>query len=254
MGDATVVLVHGGGATRRAWDRVLAHLPGPTLAVDLPGRGEVPADLASVTVEDEVEAVVRAIRADGAGPVVLVAHSSGGLVVPGVVAALGGAAHLGGRVAHVVLVAALVPPEGGCGLDCMKPHHRDGLVAALDAAAAAGGPPITLPGPPADPEPFRTAYGGEALTDDELAFVVDPVRCVPDTVHHYLQPVRWSEAGPVPVTYVLTEADRPVPPAAQEAMVGRLPHPPALVRLPTGHLPMVTHPAELGAVAARALP
>lgn len=244
-GAMTTVLIHGGGATARAWDRVVPRLPGPVLAVDLPGRAGVPGDLASITVEDEVAAVVGAVRSHAPeGPVVLVAHSSGGLVVPGVVAALEG------RVAHVVLVAALVPPEGGCGLDCMKPRHREGLVAVLEATAENGGPPVTLPGPPDDPEPFRVAYGGEPLGDDDLAFVVDPARCVPDTVHHYLQPVRWSVAGAVPVTYVLTEADRPVAPAMQEEMVARLPEPPRVVRIPTGHLPMVTAPDALAAIVA----
>ncbi|HMJ74533.1 MAG TPA: alpha/beta hydrolase [Iamia sp.] len=247
--EVAVVLVHGGGATGRTWDRLVPLLGRPAIAVDLPGRGAVPADLATITVADEVAAVVATVEAGTAapaGPVVLVAHSSGGLVVPGVVAALGD------RVRAVVLVAALVPPEGGCGLDCMKPAHREGLRATVEQAAAAGGPAITLPGPPADPEPFRTAYGGDPLSDDELAFVVDPARCVADTVHHYFQPVHWSEAAGVPVTYVRTARDRPVRPEAQEEMVARLPGA-TVVELDTGHLPMVTHPALLAEVIETAL-
>src|SRR5580765_722739 len=133
------VLVHGGGSTARYWDRVVPLLDGPVLAVDLPGRGHKPADLAWLTVEQEVESVVADIEASAIDePIVLVAHSSGGLVVPGVVAALGR------RVARVVLNAALVPPEGGCGLDCLKPHQREGLVAAVEDARA-NGTAITLP-------------------------------------------------------------------------------------------------------------
>jgi pimeloyl-ACP methyl ester carboxylesterase len=238
----TFVLVHGGGSTARFWDRVVPRLDVPTLAVDLPGRNGKPADLATLTVDDEVASVLDDITAAAPmGPIVLVAHSSGGLVVPGVVAGLRG------RVEQVVLSAALVPAEGGCGLDCMQPRHAEGLRLAVEHAAQ-DGTVITLPGPPADPEPFRTAYGGDPLDDETLAFVADPLRCVPDTVHHYFQPVCWSAAGAVPVTYLVNERDRPIPTALQDQMVARLPHPARVVRLPGGHAPAVTDPAGFAAL------
>jgi pimeloyl-ACP methyl ester carboxylesterase len=241
-------LVHGGGATSAFWDRLIPLLDASARAVDLPGRGARPADLATITVDDEVASVVADL---GGGPgadlgdeIVLVAHSSGGLPVPGIVA------DLRARIAHVVLIAALVPPEGGCGLDCMQPRHRDGLRSVVEASGP-GDPAITLPGAPADPEPFRTAYGGDPLDDDTLAFVVDPRRCVPDGVHHYFQPVHWSGVAGVPVTYVLTERDRPVPTAMQEEMAARLPGPVTVVRLDTGHIPPVTHPDLVADLLAR---
>jgi len=233
----TFVLVHGGGSTARFWDRVVPLLDQPALAVDLPGRASHPTDLATITVDDEVASVVGDIEAAGVDDIILVAHSSGGLVVPGVVDAVRD------RLDRIVLNAALVPPEGGCGLDGMQPRHAAGLAAAVEAAKA-DGTTITLPGPPADPEQFRGAYGEDLLSDDDLVFVVDPVRCVPDTIHHYFQPVRWSLARGVPVTYVLNERDRPIPPDLQEEMIGRLPDPPAVVRLATGHLPAITHPDQ----------
>ncbi|HEX4822238.1 MAG TPA: alpha/beta hydrolase [Acidimicrobiales bacterium] len=235
------VLVHGGGSTARYWDRVAPLLDGTVLAVDLPGRNDKPADLATLTVDQEVDSVLSDIDASGRDdPVVLVAHSSGGLVAPGVVAALGD------RVERVVLNAALVPPEGGCGLDCLKPNQREGLKLAVEDATR-NGTAITLPGPPADPEGFRTAYGGDPLDDDDLAFVVDPLRCVPDTVHHYFQPIHWSRAADVPVTYILNERDRPIPPATQETMIGWLPQRATVVRMRGGHLPAVTDPEEFAA-------
>lgn len=239
----TYVLVHGGGSTGRFWDRLQPLLLGDSLAVDLPGRGAHPADLASVTVDDEVASVVADVREAGVRDgIVLVAHSSGGLVVPGVVAGLGG------QVERIVLNAALVPSEGGCGLEGMQPAHAEGLAAAV-VAARESGTAITLPGAPEDPERFRRTYGGDPLDDATLAYVVDPVRCVPDGVHHYFQPVHWSHVGDrVPVTYVVNDRDRPIPTPLQEEMVGRLPVAPVVVRLDCGHIPAVTHPEDFAAL------
>jgi pimeloyl-ACP methyl ester carboxylesterase len=245
----SLVLIHGGGSTARFWDRLLPYLEGQVLAVDLPGRAGKPADLGTLSVEEEVASVVADIRTSALDrPITLVAHSSGGLVVPGVVAALEG------RIDGIVLNAALVPEEGGYGIDCMKERHREGLRLTV-AAAEREGRVITLPGPPADPESFRNAYGGDPLDADTLAFVVDPVRCVADTVHHYFQPVFWSMTAGVPTVYVLNERDRPVPPETQEKMASRLPPPGRpVIRVDSGHLLPVTAPSVLAEILASVVP
>ncbi len=241
----TYLLIHGGGSTARFWDRLVPLLDGPVLAVDLPGRAGKPADLMTLSIDDEVASILADVEAAALpDPVVVVAHSSGGLDVPGVVAGL---RERGRQVDHIVLLAASVPAEGGCGLDCMQPRHAEGVRWAMDHARSTG-EPITTSGPPADPEKFRRAYGGDPLDDDTLAYVVDPARCVADTMHHYFQPVHWSTVDDVPVTYVLTEHDNPVPAALQEEMVGRLPSPPTLIRLATGHIPAVTDPAAFAEI------
>jgi pimeloyl-ACP methyl ester carboxylesterase len=229
------VLIHGGAVSGRFWDLLVPHLRHPALAIDLPGRGDKPADPMAFTVDDGVRSVVEDVRAAGLADrdLVLVAHSSGGLFTPGVAAALAP------RVRHIVLSAASVPPEGGCGLDCMKASHRERTVQAIEAARRDGWV-LTTPGPPEDPEQSRTSYGVE-LSDELLAFVNDPVRNVKDSMNIYFQPVSWASVAEVPVTYLKNLRDRPVPVALQDEMIGRLPQV-EVVELDTGHIPAITEP------------
>ena len=54
----TMVLVHGGGLGKNCWEPLLPFLDGDVVAVDLPGRGDRPADLSKVGIADFVDAVV----------------------------------------------------------------------------------------------------------------------------------------------------------------------------------------------------
>jgi pimeloyl-ACP methyl ester carboxylesterase len=233
------LLVHGGSSTGRFWDRLVPHLEAPVLAVDLPGRAGKPADMMELTVDDCVVSVLDdAAEAGLDDEVVVVAHSSGGLVVPGIVAGLDG------RTRHIVLNAASVPPEGGTGLDCMQPRHRAGVEIFVDAARR-DGQVVTTPTPD-DPERLRTSYG-EELDDETLAYISDPVRIVTDSFNLYYQPVYWSSIGDTPVTYVRNLRDRPIPLQLQDEMLSRLPgvH---VVDMDCGHIPPVTRPEEFAAI------
>src|SRR5262245_48074262 len=53
-----VVLVHGSNLSAACWDSVVAHMHAPAVAVDLPGRGNRPADILTVTLADCVDAVI----------------------------------------------------------------------------------------------------------------------------------------------------------------------------------------------------
>lgn len=239
------LLLHGGGMTGRFWDRLVPLLDGAVLAVDMPGRRgkpTPPGGLGALTVDDEVASVLADVEAAGRvalpGPVVVVAHSSGGLPVPGIVAGL---VERGVEVAAVVLDAASVPPEGGCGLECMRERHAEGVRLAFDLADGDPGKLVVL-GAPADPEKLRTSYGGDPLDDETLGWILDPERLVPDSMNLYFQPVHWSQvpAG-IPVTYVVNTLDRAMPPEKQEEMAARLPGTPTVLRLEAGHLAPVTH-------------
>jgi pimeloyl-ACP methyl ester carboxylesterase len=237
----TFVLIHGGGVSSGFWDRLLPHLDTPTLAVDLPGRAGKPFDPMTFTVEEGVRSIVADVNATVPdGEIVLVAHSSGGLFVPGVAAALAP------RVVHIVLSAASVPPEGGLGLDAMQPKHRARLTAGMDAARRDGWE-LRTPPPPDDPEAVRGTYGGKPLDDDLVAFVTDPRRWVQDSMNFYYQPVSWAAAAGIPVTYVKHLQDRAVPMELQTEMCSRLPNA-RIVEIDTGHAPAITDPQLFAAV------
>jgi pimeloyl-ACP methyl ester carboxylesterase len=235
----TFLLIHGGASTGRFWDRVVDRLGSAAFAVDLPGRGSRPADLATFTLDAAAASVVADVQAEAPdGPVVVVAHSSGGLVVPRVADALGA------RVTGVVLSSASVPPEGGNGLDCMKRSHRDRLVPVVEQARAEGRTLVTPV--PTDPEALRESYG-ERLDDETLAFVADPARLVEDSFEVYFQPVHWSTVT-APTTYLRAERDTAVPVALQDEMIARLPGAPDVRSWDCGHIPPVTRPDEFAAL------
>jgi pimeloyl-ACP methyl ester carboxylesterase len=232
----SVVLLHGGSTSSRQWDLVVERLAAPALALDVPGRGDRPADVERLTLTQALDS----LEADAgtAGPVILVAHSSGGLLVPGLVD------RLGRRVRRVILVAASVTVDGGTGMDCMKPRHAEGL-RAMRAASRRGVARAVTPAEPPSAERLRTAWG-TSLTDEQIAFVTHPSRWVSDTINFYDEPLDWSAVRELPCYYVMTVYDTAVPPELQEVMASRVAA--AIVPLASGHLPHVTMPDAMAAL------
>ncbi|MFI5046616.1 MAG: alpha/beta fold hydrolase, partial [Acidimicrobiia bacterium] len=107
--------MHGAGHTSLVWQSVRDHLRHPSVAVDLPGRRDRPADITSVSIESAAASAALDVRAAANGRLVLVGHSAGGIVLPAL------AARLDGRVDHLVFVAGLCAPEGGAALDVFLP-------------------------------------------------------------------------------------------------------------------------------------
>ena len=115
-----LVLVHGGAHAGDCWDLTIdeIHRLEPdldVLAVDLPGRRGKPGDLRTVTIADWVDSVVADIEDTGFDDVVLVAHSLGGVSVPGVTTKLGAS-----RVREMVFASAFIPPDGTAVVDTLS--------------------------------------------------------------------------------------------------------------------------------------
>jgi pimeloyl-ACP methyl ester carboxylesterase len=197
----TLVLVHGGTKTSTMWDDVGRHLQAPWLAVDLPGRRYRPADLSKVTRDDWTLAVQRDI--EPLGEVVLVGHSSGGYVIPGV------AARAPEQVRRLVFVAATVPAEGARPVDYLKPGLKEMTLESerhlFDSTAG------------------RTIGGlrqGEAPVETELEVVENGPRLGHEAPGPLFAPFTWEGVpASLPRTFVRCRRDRVIPPELVEVMV-----------------------------------
>lgn len=191
-----LVLVHGGAHAADCWDPTVAELsrqtPGlPVLAIDLPGRGSRPADLAAVTIADWVNSAVADVDDAGLGDVVVVGHSMGGLTVPGIVGKLGAA-----RVREMILVAAFVPPQGSSVVQTLR-----GPLAPL--ARSAGRIHRSFPMPRALAR-FAFCNG---MTREQRALTLS--RLCMESPSVIFEPADRSDLpGEVPRTWIMTLADR----------------------------------------------
>ncbi len=236
-GVAGVVLVHGAWHDGSCWAPLVAELA----ALGVPARAvDLPADRPGTGTADLVAAVRDAVDRVG-GRVVLVGHSLGGLVVPVVAQELGP-----GRVAGLVLVAALVPEPGrswrdrvAAGPAVMVPgfdagqQRRPDRTTALDPAAAAQG-----------------LYAGVAAESSAEVVAAAVARLRPQDWTLTREPTPLRAWPPVPTVSVVATGDRVVDPSWSLGP-GRVPGA-AVVELPGGHFPMLTRPRELAAVIAGA--
>jgi pimeloyl-ACP methyl ester carboxylesterase len=206
-------------------------------ALGVPARAvDLPADRPGVGT-DELVAAVREAADELAGPVVLVGHSLGGLVVPVAVQELG--PH---RVAALVLVAALVPEPGRSWRDRLRAGPPV-MVPGFDAGQQRRADRTTALDPAAAAEGLYAGVAAESSAD-VVAAAVARLRPQDWTLTREPTPLRaWPDG---PTVSVVATGDRVVDPSWSLGP-GRVPGA-AVVELPGGHFPMLTRPGELAAV------
>ena len=234
-GANVAVLVHGGTLTSTMWDAVRSRLAAPSIAVDLPGRRYKPADLASVTISDWVTSVVADIGEAGLTDVVLVGHSSGGYVLPGVAAAL--AADTAPALHGLVFVSATVPAHGERPLDYLREDIRtlagDHRELTLDSARG-----CTIGG----------LRSGEPPIETDLKIVENGPRMGLEAPLVLFERVSWAGfPTEVPRVYVRGLRDKVIPPELADRMVAAMGGA-KVIDLDAGHRSYETNPAELAAV------
>ncbi|MEU8151318.1 alpha/beta fold hydrolase [Nonomuraea sp. NPDC048901] len=222
------VLIHGAGFGANCWDELIPHLNAEALAVDLPGRGtRAGADLRTVTLADCAEAVREDIEAKDLRDVVLVGHSFAGVTVPRVLDLVPE------RIRHVVLVSAVVPPDGSRVLDQIDPGVRD----LVEQSIAGGVYHQTREGAAAilcdDMDEATTTATLDRLIDDSGALLSEVV-----DLSGYQRAI--------PRTYVHLKRDLCYVEELQQRSIALLR--PEVVDLDTGHMAMISAPERLAAV------
>ena len=235
-----LVLLHGAFHTSRCWEPTVRELErqAPDLAViavDLPGRAGVPGDLGTLTIAQCVDSVVDQIEHAGLDEVVVVAHSLGGLIAPGVVTRLGA-----GRVVRLALLAAVIPPEGRSDLDLIAPPVR-WLISRLLRPGAPRRPPSRLVA--------RSSFCN-GMSPEQRELVLSQL--VPEAPGLFHEPVTRADLpAAVPRSWILPLRDRANPPRKQRSCIDHLGGVDEVVEIGTCHDAMVSEPAELAGILAR---
>ncbi len=218
-----IILVHGGLHSSSCWSDLVPLLHFDVRAVDLPGRGSRPADLAAVKLDDCVGAVLEEADRAGFGRFALVGHSLGGVTITET------GYRNPGQVTHLVYVGALVPPPGSNASQVMMGHDLespDGILHPMEESAA-------------------KALFGNDLTDEQWARAAAGL--VPDAAAIMNATLSGYPRG-IPITYVNMTADVPVPPPVAEQMASNLGEGVDRRTIDAGHTVMVSQPAALAAI------
>jgi pimeloyl-ACP methyl ester carboxylesterase len=217
-----VILVHGAWHGPWAWAEVQALLDGEgirSLAVDLPSSGSDTASLGDL--HDDARAV-RAAVDEAAAPVLVVAHSYGGLPAS---EGLAESANL----AHLIYLAAFMLEPGESLLGLRGGVEPEWWLTSEDGRTV-------LPDDPlhtfyADCDPEVAARAAAALVPQRK-----------DSFRQELSAAAWQR---VPSTYVVCGRDNAVPPAAQERMSARAG---TVSHIDSSHSPFLSRPAEVTAI------
>jgi pimeloyl-ACP methyl ester carboxylesterase len=215
----TLVLVHAAWHGAWCWSALTAALRRrgvDTRAVELTSHGTDPADVGDLRSDTElVREAVRAVP----GPVVLLGHSYGGVVVTEAAEGLD-------NVSRLVYLAAFAPDKGDTmlsltgGGDAPWIHAEDGLLSVEPGWGR---------------RLFYSGCGPRTALDAER-------RLLPQSAASFAQEVRRTAWRSIPSTYVVCSEDRAIPPGAQRRMgaaVGEV------VELKAGHSPFLSDPSAV---------
>ena len=231
----SLVFIHGGCHSSESWRETLAALRArrpdvSAFAIDLPGRGEINGDLATLTVDACVESVVEQIesRVGSGTPVVLIGHSMAGVIIPRVVDRLGDS-----RVQRVISVACNMPPAGKSILDNLPPIVR------VLASQVLRTPVIERV-----PSGISRFIFGNKATGAQRARIRQ-CACRESKALLTTKVEDYESLATIPVGWVLPMSDRACPPRRQRASMSALKSVDRVATVDAGHEVLITHPDEV---------
>ena len=235
-----LALIHGGWHTAACWTPTITALGRraptlPVVPVDLPGRGSAPGDLRSLTLDQCVDSVIDQIERANLEEVVVAAHSMGGLSAPQVVARLGTR-----RVRRLVLIAAVVPPEGKRMLDLIPRPARWAAAWFFRDGAPPRRPPRRL---------FARWWFGSDLSREQREHLYRQL-CPESTGFFHTTVTRADLPSCVPRTWILTGNDRTIGPRQQRRNMANLGRIDEIVHVDAGHDVMIGQPHRLAEILA----
>lgn len=224
MNPHGVIFISGAGLDSWIWDEVASSLRSPSVVADYSAiRQNKDASLG-----DYVSAVARSAEQLKADKVIIVAHSIGGVV------GIELARQLGDRVAGFIGVSAVLPAPGGNFFSCL-PFPQKVVMPII----------VTLAGT----QPPESAIRSSLASDLQGEVVDKLVRSYqPETKGLYYGKTATTSLPDIPYSYIRTTSDKELPSAIQDAIIKRLPHA-ATHDIASGHLPMLSHAAEVAAIA-----
>jgi pimeloyl-ACP methyl ester carboxylesterase len=226
---STYILVHGAWHGGWCWHKIVPQLVKAghhVVALDLPAHGEDTTPIAGLTLDTQVDTVVRLIQSRKE-PVILVGHSFGGVFVSQV------AERAPELIKSLVYVCAMVPLNGQSGNDQLDPTSQLGPSLVLNPAE--GYATIKPDMVPFlfynDCSPEDIAYATPLLSREPLLPTVQPVSLTAERF------------GRVPKTYIECTRDNIFSLGHQRHWQTRIA---CQVRtLEAGHSPFFSKPAEL---------
>ena len=219
-----VILVHGAGHTSWTWQETQQHLSCTSLAVDLPGRRDRPADISAVTIADAADSIASDINAATTSPVVLIGHSVGGIVLPAV------AARVRSRVRRLVFVAGLSAVDGASVGDTLRPGGQAEMIQHL--------------------KQLRERYRGHMFEpcdpgDRDLAIADPKTAMTLDSLNYMSQPVSWDGVPQsLERTFVRCLRDPIQPRTLQDDLIRNCAAS-VVIDIDSGHTPLLEVPREL---------